>query len=185
LSTTSNSFSTYATYWIKQSIRRGLGQYGSAVRLPQYTTTLLIRWRKAFAVLLRELGRPPAEDEVATRLGLSAKKLSVVRKAIAVHVSRASSDEGDLGEVGMDKFADGRDPAPGVELLGAEERQKAVALLERLGGRAATVVWMRFGLDGSEPATLKQIGEHIGCTRERVRQLEAEALADLRQQMVA
>lgn len=178
-------FSTYSSFWIKQSIRRALCRDGSAVRLPQYTTTLLSRWRKATAVLQRELGRSPVEDEVAARLGFDERKLRVVRKAIAVHISRASREEAEEGMGGMDRLADGRLPAPGEELAVAEEVRKAVGSLNRLGGNEAAVVRMRFGLDGSAPATLQQIGEQVGYTRERVRQIEVEALTKLREQMVA
>jgi RNA polymerase primary sigma factor len=172
-------FSTYATYWIRQSIRRALSRDGSALRLPQYMTTLISKWHRAASVLRRELGRPPVDEEVAKRLGLSAKQTRAVQKALRVYASGQSIDEGE-GDAAVDRVADVRSACPCDALEGAEALRGIMGSLERLTAREATVLRMRFGLNGEAAATLKEVGEVLGYTRERVRQIERDALAKLR-----
>jgi RNA polymerase primary sigma factor len=172
-------FSTYACFWVKQSIRRALINTAKAVRLPQHVVELLAKWRRASARLAEEPGRAPAEEEVAARLGLSPKGLRVVRKALRIAAPAVGGPEG--SGPGLDGLAgDARARPPEVRLSGDEEVGRVLGLVERLGGREATVLRLRFGLGGGEPLTLKAVGERLGLTRERVRQIEAEALAKLR-----
>jgi len=171
-------FSTYACYWIKQSIKRGLINTGRTVRLPAYMVELLSKWRRATAKLQDELGRPPTQEEVAGSLGLPAKKLKIVQKAIRVY-NAADQEDVDgaglsLGEVAQD------DATPDKRLTGAEEMSQVLGLLDRLEPREAAVLRLRFGLGGEEPKTLNDIGERLGLTRERVRQIERDALEKLR-----
>jgi RNA polymerase primary sigma factor len=170
-------FSTYACYWIRQSIKRALTNTANTVRLPAYVVELLAKWRRARAGLAEELGRAPAEEEVAARLGLSPKGRRVVRKALRIAASAAGGPEGS----GLDGLAgDERARPPETRLSGEEEVGRVLGLVERLGGREATVLRLRFGLGGEGPLTLKAVGERLGLTRERVRQIEGEALAKLR-----
>jgi len=94
-------FSTYASFWVKQSLRRALVSTGRAIRLPSYMAQLLTEWRRATTQLHEELGRPPAEEEVAARLGLSARKLRLVKKAIRIHSAAPQGEQPDapLGEL--------------------------------------------------------------------------------------
>jgi RNA polymerase primary sigma factor len=174
-------FATYASYWVKQSIRSALNKTGHAVRLPHYASTLLGQWRRAEAELRDELSRPPEREEVAGRLGLTPKQARVVARAEkAVASGRTGGAEADLGE-----FVAGEWTAPDAPLADADDRRAALAAVERLGAREATILRLRFGLGGDEPATLQQVGDTLGLTRERVRQIERDALAALRGRLVA
>jgi RNA polymerase primary sigma factor len=176
-------FSTYASYWIKQSIKRLVINTGKTVRLPAYMVELLTKWRRASAQLQEELKRPPTEEEVARRLGLSKKKLAVIKKALRIHNALPG---GGPEEASMDELLqDGRAKPPDVALADADELRQVLALLGQMGSREAAVLRMRFGLDNEEPKTLKEIGERLGLTRERVRQIESEALTHLHESLIA
>jgi RNA polymerase primary sigma factor len=172
-------FSTYATYWVKQSIRRALQNTGKTVRLPGYVSDLLVKWGRASAALQGELGRDPEAAEVAERLGLSAKKLRIVQRAVRVH-GVATREDADGRGLPLHELPAG-DGGPCAELEGAEEARRVLRLLDRMEQREATVLRLRFGLTGEGPMTLKAIGERLGLTRERVRQIESEALLELRE----
>src|SRR5262245_61810843 len=171
-------FSTYASYWIKQSIKRGLINTGKTVRLPAYMVELLSKWRRATNRLTDELGRPPTEEEVAARLKLSAKKLAVIRKAIAVYTSTPDGGTDD-DEPRIDELVTEREPAPPAALVAGEDVRRVLELLDRLEPREATLLRLRYGLGGGEPMTLQQVGDHLGLTRERARQIEQASLAKL------
>jgi RNA polymerase primary sigma factor len=174
-------FSTYASYWIKQSIKRAVVNTAKTVRIPAYMVELLSKWRRATNKLTDELGRPPTPEEVAKYLGLPKKKLAIIQKAIKVYNATPQADQGGDHDWGMDELLmDGRSKAPDTELVETDDLKQVMHLLERMDGREAAVLRMRFGLDGEEPKTLKEIGECLGLTRERVRQIEGEALAALR-----
>jgi RNA polymerase primary sigma factor len=172
-------FSTYASYWIKQSIKRALINSAKTIRIPAYMVELLSKWRRGSARLNEELGRTPTAEEVARVLGVTKKKLSIIKKAIQVYNSAPQSDQTDagwsLGEMVMDE----RLKAPDEELLDHDVLSTVLELLETLESREATVLRMRFGLGMPQSHTLKEIGTQLGLTRERVRQIETEALAKL------
>jgi RNA polymerase primary sigma factor len=169
-------FSTYASYWIKQSIKRALINSAKTIRIPAYMVELLSKWRRATARLSEELGRMPTQEEVARVLGLPKKKLPIIKKAIQVYNATPQSDQTDsgwsLGEMVMDE----RLKSPDEELIDHDVLKTAIELLSTLDAREATVLRMRFGLDDTPPHTLKEIGAELGLTRERVRQIETEAL---------
>lgn len=172
-------FSTYASYWIKQSIKRALINSAKTIRIPAYMVELLSKWRRGSARLNEELGRTPTAEEIARVLGVPKKKLSIIKKAIQVYNSAPQSDQTDagwsLGEMVMDE----RLKAPDEELLDHDVMATVLELLETLESREATVLRMRFGLGMPQSHTLKEIGTQLGLTRERVRQIETEALAKL------
>lgn len=172
-------FSTYASYWIKQSIKRALINSAKTIRIPAYMVELLSKWRRASARLTEELGRSPTQEEVGRILGLARKKLPIIKKAIQIYNSTPQSDHSDagwsLGEMVMDE----RLKAPDEELLDHDVLSTVLELLETLDTREATVLRLRFGLGDTESHTLKEIGSELGLTRERVRQIETEALAKL------
>ncbi len=172
-------FSTYASYWIKQSIKRALINSSKTIRIPAYMVELLSKWRRATARLTEELGRMPTQEEVARVLGLPRKKLPIIKKAIQIHNATPQSDQSDsgwsLGEMVMDE----RLKSPDEELLDHDVLTTALELLDELDSREATVLRMRFGLNDTAPHTLKEIGAELGLTRERVRQIETEALSKL------
>lgn len=172
-------FSTYASYWIKQSIKRALINSAKTIRIPAYMVELLSKWRRANARLSEELGRTPTPEEIARVLGLPKKKLTIIKKAISIYNSVPQTDQADsgwsLGEVVMDE----RMKTPEDELLESDVLHHVLQMIEELDPREATVLRMRFGLDDMQPHTLKEIGERLGLTRERVRQIETGALSRL------
>jgi RNA polymerase primary sigma factor len=173
-------FSTYASYWIKQSIKRALVNTAKTIRIPAYMVELLAKWRRATNKLTDELGRPPTNEEVAKLLGLPKKKLNIIKKAIKVYNSAPQADQsGDSGWSIEEMLMDGRSKTPDTEMVESDDLKHVIVLLEKMDKREATVLKMRFGIDGEEPKTLKEIGESLGLTRERVRQIESEALAKL------
>src|SRR5882724_11836115 len=172
-------FSTYASYWIKQSIKRALINSAKTIRIPAYMVELLSKWRRASARLTEELGRTPTPEEIARVLGLPKKKLPIIKKAIRIYNSTPQTDQTEtgwsLGEMVMDE----RLKTPEDELIDSDNLVHVMQMLETMDQREATVLRMRFGLDDQEPRTLKEIGESLGLTRERVRQIETEALGKL------
>jgi RNA polymerase primary sigma factor len=173
-------FSTYASYWIKQSIRRAVMNQGKPIRLPAYMVSLLSKWKRATAVLADRLGRAPTPDEVGKALRLSKKKMGIVAKAIRVNnLTPHSENLEDEGPVLGDVLTDDRSKAPDTQLIEADDLDRIFGHLGDLDHREATVIRMRFGLDTYTPMTLREVGENLGLTRERVRQLENQALQKL------
>ena len=172
-------FSTYASYWIKQSIKRALINSGKTIRIPAYMVELLSKWRRATARLNESLGRTPTPEEVARMLGLARKKLPIIKKAIHVHQNAPQTEQADggwsLGELVRDENA----KCPAEVLLDHDTLRHVLRRIDTLDERAAKIIRLRFGLGGVEPMTLKEIGAVLGLTRERVRQIESETLANL------
>jgi RNA polymerase primary sigma factor len=172
-------FSTYASYWIKQSIKRALINSGKTIRIPAYMVELLSKWRRATARLSEILKRTPTPEEIARMLGLARKKLPIIKKAIHVHQATPHNDGAEggwsLGELIMDENT----RCPAEVMLDEDTLRHVLARIERLDERAGKIIKLRFGLDGSPPMTLKEIGGVLGLTRERVRQIESETLANL------
>jgi RNA polymerase primary sigma factor len=172
-------FSTYASYWIKQSIKRALINSGKTIRIPAYMVELLSKWRRATSRLSESLGRSPTPEEIARMLGLARKKLPIIKKAIHVHHSTPQTEQADggwsLGELIRDENA----KCPAEVLLDEDTLKHVLLRIEQLDTRAATIIRLRFGLGGGDPMTLKEIGTVLGLTRERVRQIESETLASL------
>jgi RNA polymerase primary sigma factor len=176
-------FSTYASYWIKQSIKRALINTAKTIRIPAYMVELLSKWRRATARLAEELGRTPTPEEIARVLGLPRKKLPIIKKAIRIYNSTPQTDQTDAGWSLGEMIMDERLKSPEDELVDSDNLVHVMQMLETMDTREATVLRMRFGLHDNEPRTLKEIGEALGLTRERVRQIETEALARLAQSL--
>ena len=174
-------FSTYASYWIRQSIKRALVNTGKTIRIPAYMVELLTKWRRASAQLQEELGRTPTNEEIARSMNLSKKKLAIIKKAIRVYNAGPQADQADDGWSLDETLMDGRARTPDAEMLESDDLRQALTMLDKLEDREAAVLRLRFGLGGEDPKTLKEIGEILGLTRERVRQIENEALGKLRE----
>ena len=172
-------FSTYASYWIKQSIKRALINSAKTIRIPAYMVELLSKWRRASARLTEELGRSPTPEEVGRVLGLPRKKLSIIKKAIRIYNSTPQTDQPEAGWSLGEMVTDEATKAPEEALRTNDNLHHVMRMLETMDAREATVLKMRFGLEDHEPRTLKEIGEALGLTRERVRQIETEALHKL------
>jgi len=176
-------FSTYASYWIKQSIKRALINTAKTIRIPAYMVELLSKWRRATARLTEELGRTPTPEEIARVLGLPRKKLPIIKKAIRIYNSTPQTDQADSGWSLGEMITDERAKNPEDEMVASDDLTQVMGLLQTMDQREATVLRMRFGLDDNEPRTLKEIGESLGLTRERVRQIETEALGKLNESL--
>lgn len=172
-------FSTYASYWIKQSIKRALVNSAKTIRIPAYMVELLSKWRRATAKLQDELKRTPTAEEIAAELGLPKKKLGIIKKAIQLYNATPQTEQSEQGWSLGEMIADERMKYPEEELLEHDNLKHVFEMLETMDPREATILRMRFGLDDAEPRTLKEIGETLGLTRERVRQIESEALGRL------
>ena len=181
--TMNTRFSTYASYWIKQSIKRALVNTAKTIRIPAYMVELLAKWRRATAQLQDQLGRPPTQEEIARSLDLPKKKLNIIKKAIRIYNSVPQTDQSENGWSLDEMIMDGNSKTPDTEMVEADDLHHVLDLLNKMDKREATVLRMRFGLDDEEPKTLKEIGECLGLTRERVRQIESEALSKLSHSM--
>lgn len=176
-------FSTYASYWIKQSIKRALINTGKTIRIPAYMVELLSKWRRATARLTEELDRSPTPEEVARVLGLPKKKLPIIKKAIKIYNATPQTDQSEAGWTLGDMVMDERQMSPDDALVENDSLLHVMTMLKTMDQREATVLRMRFGLENHEPRTLKEIGESLGLTRERVRQIETEALNKMAESM--
>lgn len=172
-------FSTYASYWIKQSMKRAVINSGKTIRIPAYMNELLIKWRRATAKLQEELGRSPTQEEIADRLSLSKKKLAILKKAIQIYNATPQGEEIDGSRAMEEMVMDNRSKTPDIELSRNDDLEQILAALETMEAREAMVLRYRFGLDDDEPMTLNEIGDRLDLTRERVRQIEVLALKKL------
>lgn len=170
-------FSTYATYWIRQSVRRALINTGQTVRVPSYMVEMIARWKHAELDLAGRLGREPCFEEVADVLDLSPDRVGLIRRTM-----RGASAMGaslDAGRSTSDGMADERAEPSAEPLLDRVEREKIAQLLKTIDVREAQILRMRFGLDDESPRTLREIGKRLHITRERVRQIESRTLRNL------
>jgi RNA polymerase primary sigma factor len=172
-------FSTYASYWIKQAIRHALINTTATIRLPAHMYGMLTRWRRAERLLSREKGGEPTFDEIADRLGLTEMQKGLLvkaRRASQLKLESSLCDEDRSWTT--DRTMDG-DQGPETALELRDDREAVLKRLDRLDDRERLVVSLRFGLDGEWPRTLREIGRHLGVTREWVRKIEIRAVNKL------
>ncbi len=179
-------FSTYASWWIKQAIKRALINSNQPIHIPAYMVELIAKWKQACRVFEDEHQRQPTVEELSHILDVPVKKVSIIKSAGKAF---GSSSQAPLGEDGeplnfSDTLTDHSAARPEELVLRTDELETIYKLLDAIDEREARVLRLRFGLDGKEPLTLKQIGMEINLTRERVRQIEAEALRKLNQRLM-
>lgn len=177
-------FSTYATWWIHQGIKRALVDQSRTVRVPPYMAAIVARWRKTTREMTGALGREPTFYEVAQQLGIREGRIGLVQRGLAMKSVQILSLDAAFGEEAT--FADlleDRAERPDEVFIYQTEIVRMSRLLDGLSERDADILRMRYGLDEREPMTLKEIGEMINLSRERVRQIEKEALRKLNWQM--
>jgi len=174
-------FSTYGSWWIKQAIKRALINAVQPIHIPAYMVDLVARWKQAVRSFEEHEGRQPSQQELAQMLQLPARKVRIIRSAIKALSAPSQAPRGEDGEsMGLDSFVpDHRLNLPDEDVIFDEELCCVRDLLATIDDREATILRLRFGLDGSEPKTLKEVGEAVDLTRERVRQLEINALKRL------
>jgi len=172
-------FSTYASYWIKQSIRHALINTTSTIRVPAHMVGLLSKWRHAERALCREQGHAPSFNDIATHLGLSETQKSLVANACrARQVKLESTMAHDAGQWLPVEEWDQYEP-PDATLEADDERLTLLRRLEGLDPRERVILTLRYGLEGEAPLTLKEIGRRLGVTREWARKIELRAVRKL------
>jgi len=177
-------FSTYASWWIKQAIKRALINGVQPIHIPAYMVEMMTKFKMANRELEDQLRRLPTIEELSEYMKMPRKKLNIIKKAVKAYNSPTQSGSAD-GEVTINELvADTHNPGPDDEVMGQDDLQHLAALLDQVDVREAKILKLRYGLDGRDPMTLKEIGAEIGLTRERVRQIEHEALAKLRDSMM-
>ena len=175
--------STYAAWWIKQSIKRALANQSKTIRLPVHLVDKIARMRRLTLQLQEVLGREPTNEEIATEMGMPVNKVAHL-KTVSV---RPTSLDAPVGEDDNTSFGElvGDDSAanPFEDLRGKSVLRDIQSMMDELEPREADIIRMRFGLNGERPRTLEEVGEHFDITRERVRQLQNIALTKLRKRM--
>jgi RNA polymerase primary sigma factor len=173
-------FSTYATWWIRQSISRCLSDQGRTIRIPVHVVESMHRAIKLQHAMFQVLGRNPTVEELAKRLHLSPERtrdlLGLAEEPVSLDTPIGNSDNGSLADLIVDDSAERPVDEVGLLMLHSD----IAGLLDMLSDREALVLRLRFGLDGTRPHTLEEIGDRLGVTRERARQIEAKALSRLR-----
>ena len=171
-------FSTYATWWIRQSVTRALADQGRTIRVPAQVVDTINRMSRVERQLSQKLGRAPTIDELAVEMELKPEKVEHLKRvaqepvSLAVHVGEDATELGELIE-------DERGIRPGEDMAFAQRNERVADLIARLPYRERTILELRYGLSGEEAHTLEEVGRRFGVTRERVRQIETRTLRRL------
>lgn len=173
-------FSTYATWWIRQAITRGIADTGRTIRVPVHMVETINKTLRMTRTLLQELGREPTPEEVAERLGVPVSRvrevLKISRDPVSLDTPIGEEDDSHLGDFIEDDSALSPADSAAFSML----REELRAALESLTDREKQVVRLRFGLEDGRARTLEEVGKEFNVTRERIRQIEAKALRKLR-----
>ncbi|MCL4150106.1 UNVERIFIED_CONTAM: hypothetical protein GTU68_048774 [Idotea baltica] len=172
--------STYAAWWIKQSIKRALSNQGKTIRLPVHLIDKLARVRRITAILAEELGREPTDDELVEELGIPRQKLAMLKQASQRPTSLDAPVNDDAGLTYGEMISDDAAQNPLEALANKNHHGELDDLLKLLNDRESTIIDHRFGLSGKKPLTLEEIGRDFGVSRERIRQLQNSAIAKMR-----
>ncbi len=178
-------FSTYASWWIKQGIKRALINANQPIHIPAYMVELIAKWKMHSRRLEAELGHPPTIEQLAEVMDLPVKKVQIIKRAIkALNAPNQAPKDADGDLMGLGELiADHRIESAPEQSLKSEELGILRRLMETIDEREAQILKLRFGLDGAEPLTLKEIAAHVGISRERVRQIIEESLSRLHERI--
>lgn len=181
-------FSTYASWWIKQCMKRALMNVGRPVHVPAYMVELIAKWKIAYRRLETETGHAPSMTDLAKALDLPLRKVRIIRRAVKAFQTQQQPkivSQIDGSEVNvLNSVIDENGAPPEDRYFREEELATLKKLLDKIDDREAKILRMRFGLDGAEPFTLKQMADALNISRERVRQIVDEVLARLNEQLV-
>jgi RNA polymerase primary sigma factor len=173
-------FSTYATWWIRQAITRGIADTGRTIRVPVHMVETINKTLRMSRTLLQELGREPTPEEVAERLDVTVDRvqevLKISRDPVSLDTPIGEEDDSHLGDFIEDEAALSPSDSASFSML----REELSTALESLTERERMVIQLRFGLDDGRARTLEEVGKEFNVTRERIRQIEAKALRKLR-----
>ena len=179
-------FSTYAAWWIKQSIKRSLLMNTQPIHIPTYMVALINQWRHIAAELEIKFGTVPEVEQVANVMQISLRKAKVIHEIVDVLSSvRDTSGEDELEEDQVFETAIRNQDTcrPEDALVASEEKSKILKLLDEITPREADILRLHYGLNGSKPWAMKEIAEKFGLTKERIRQIQREALTKLYEYM--
>src|SRR6202007_3203761 len=172
--------STYAAWWIKQSIKRALANQSKTIRLPVHLVDKISKMRRVSLQMSEELGREPTDEELGDEIGIASGKVAQLKtvsiRPASLDAPISDDDSTEFGEIVGDEDAQ----TPFELLRDKNLRDEVSELLEVLDDRERKIIFKRFGLDGGKPKTLEEVGKKFGVTRERIRQLQNIALAKLR-----
>lgn len=171
-------FSTYGSWWIKQGIKRALMNANQPIHIPAYMVELIAKWKMHSRLLQAQLGHPPTMEQLSEAMDLPVKKIQIIKRAVRAFNAPNQSPRDVNGEaVGLEGIvADYRGTTADEQSLRTEELSTLRSLMETIDDREAEILRLRFGLDGAEPLTLKEIAAEVGISRERVRQIIEESL---------
>ena len=173
--------STYAAWWIKQSIKRALANHSKTIRIPVHLVDRISKMRKIIQELTDTFGRPPADDEVAHAMGIPTNKVSHL-KSISVNPSSLDAPVNEESDTSLGDLVGDENQATPFEDLATKMRNLDIrAVLSELSPREAEIIMLRFGLDGSKPLTLEEVGDRFDVTRERIRQIQSLAIRRMRE----
>ena len=174
-------FSTYATWWIKQTIIRAITNQAKIIRIPVHMTDKIRNYKKALIKLSIEYGREPNDEEIANYMKFSQKQINMIKKSCIqepVSLETPVADDLMLSDYIADEVKNSPDNIAAQIMLGEDVLK---VLSEKLDKREKTIIILRFGLMGHNPMTLEEVGKELGFSKERIRQLEAEIMKKIRQ----